>query len=69
MHHVKHLRKDGVKPTGFLNLMSNLNRKQIPVCRSCHNKIHKGNYNGMAIRDLKRPEIKTFIIKPEDTDT
>jgi group II intron reverse transcriptase/maturase len=69
MHHVKHLRKEGVKPTGFLSLMSKLNRKQIPVCRSCHNKIHKGIYNGMAIRDLKRPEIKTLIIKPEDTDT
>jgi hypothetical protein len=36
MHHVRHLRKDGVKPTGFLSLMSKLNRKQIPICRSCH---------------------------------
>lgn len=38
MHHVKHLRKDGNKSTGFLELMSKLNRKQIPVCRTCHKK-------------------------------
>lgn len=61
MHHVKHLRKDGVKPTGFLELMSKLNRKQIPVCRKCHGKIHSGKYEGMALKDLHK--IKTKITK------
>jgi group II intron reverse transcriptase/maturase len=59
MHHVKHLRKD-VNPNqiGFTKLMSDLNRKQIPVCQSCHLKIHKGTYNGLALKDLKRPNKK-----------
>lgn len=52
MHHVKHLRKAGVKPDGFTALMSTLNRKQIPVCKSCHNKIHQGAYNGMKLNEL-----------------
>jgi len=56
MHHVKHLRKDGKKPTGFLDLMSKLNRKQIPVCTQCHLKIHKGLLNHISLKDLKRPE-------------
>lgn len=57
MHHVKHLRKN-IDPNqkGFTKLMSNLNRKQIPVCRTCHLKIHKGEYNGIALKDLKRPK-------------
>lgn len=52
MHHLKHLRKDGDKPTGFLAIMSSLNRKQIPVCKTCHNKIHAGLYNGIKLTDL-----------------
>lgn len=40
MHHVKHIRKGKIK--GFTKIMSQLNRKQIPVCRECHMKIHKG---------------------------
>lgn len=54
MHHVKHLRKDGIKPTGFVSLMSKLNRKQIPVCKKCHLKIHKGDYNGMKLSELHK---------------
>lgn len=42
MHHVRHLRKDSVVAPGFTALMSKLNRKQIPVCRPCHKKIHGG---------------------------
>jgi hypothetical protein len=54
MHHVKHLRKGGVKSTGFTALMSSLNRKQIPVCKPCHIKIHKGLYNDMKLKDLHK---------------
>lgn len=52
MHHVKHLRKGGVRSTGFTALMSMLNRKQIPVCKGCHVKIHKGLYNDMKLNEL-----------------
>lgn len=58
MHHVKHIRKEGVKTTGFTALMSTLNRKQIPVCKSCHKKIHKGLYNDISLKELhvKQPK-------------
>lgn len=52
MHHVRHLRKNSVVGTGFTALMSKLNRKQIPVCRSCHLKIHVGAYNGLSLNEL-----------------
>jgi hypothetical protein len=52
MHHVRHLRKGGVTETGFTTLMSKLNRKQIPVCKPCHLKIHKGLYNGLSLSEL-----------------
>lgn len=52
MHHVKHIRKGGKRSTGFTALMSNLNRKQIPVCKSCHKKIHAGLYKDMGLKDL-----------------
>lgn len=53
MHHVRHLRKMGIrKPTGFHAVMNALNRKQIPVCKGCHQKIHNGEYDGISLRDL-----------------
>lgn len=40
MHHIRHIRKAGGKPlTGFNAILRALNRKQIPVCESCHQKI------------------------------
>lgn len=54
-HHVKHIKKGQV--TGFLQVMKNLNRKQIPCCRACHNNIHRGKYDGMALRDLYDEEL------------
>jgi len=50
MHHVKHIRKGNV--TGFTKIMSQLNRKQIPVCRKCHMNIHNGRYDGISLKDL-----------------
>jgi hypothetical protein len=53
MHHVRHIRKMGArKPKGFQAVMRALNRKQIPVCRGCHQKIHKGEYDGISLHDL-----------------
>jgi len=53
MHHVRHIRKMGQKkPTGFLAVMRALNRKQVPVCEGCHQKIHRGEYDGIRLQDL-----------------
>lgn len=57
MHHVKHVRKMGEKVKGFTKLMATLNRKQIPVCRKCHVKIHNGLYDGLALSKLAHPEL------------
>jgi len=54
MHHVRYVRQGltskGLK--GFLRVMAALNRKQVPVCTSCHSKIHRGEYDGLALKDL-----------------
>jgi hypothetical protein len=54
-HHIKHIRKG--KVAGFLQLMNQLNRKQIPVCQQCHNNIHKGAYDGMNLREVYDEEL------------
>lgn len=44
MHHVRKLRSttERIKMDYFTSLMSRMNRKQIPLCRPCHVKLHKG---------------------------
>lgn len=45
MHHIHAIRKN--KGRDFLSTQErNMKRRQIPVCQSCHNKIHKGEYQG-----------------------
>ena len=52
-HHVRHIRKIKHKETkGFKRIMQSLNRKQVPVCKSCHIKIHQGKYDGLKLSDL-----------------
>ena len=52
-HHVRHIRKMKQKAArGFQKVMQSLNRKQIPVCKSCHHKIHQGKYDGLKLSDL-----------------
>jgi hypothetical protein len=52
MHHVRHIRKIGQKVQGFTRVMQALNRKQIPVCKSCHRKIHRGQYDGIGLSEF-----------------
>jgi group II intron reverse transcriptase/maturase len=52
MHHVRHIRKMDSKAQGFTRVMAALNRKQIPVCRQCHAKIHQGKYDGLSLKEL-----------------
>nr|CRX66589.1 putative reverse transcriptase protein [Axinella verrucosa] len=51
MHHVKHLRKS--KDMDWLTRrIVTMNRKQIPVCKECHQKIHRGRYDGRGLNRL-----------------
>ncbi len=54
MHHVRHIRKLSNKreATGFNRILRMLNRKQIPVCETCHRKIHRGEYDGIKLTDF-----------------
>ena len=46
IHHVKHLKRSNKNLDYMTKLMSNMNRKQIVLCRLCHNKVHRGEYSG-----------------------
>lgn len=52
MHHVKHVRKMNERTEGFTKLMSLLNRKQVPLCKNCHQKVHRGEYDSISLKDL-----------------
>lgn len=53
MHHIRHVRKmTDKKVTGFTRVMAIMNRKQVPVCSKCHTKIHRGEYDGLRLKDL-----------------
>ena len=50
IHHVKKLSKGSKQKDYLLTVMSRMNRKQIPICQKCHIKIHRGHYDGEALR-------------------
>lgn len=54
MHHVRHVRKRSHKreATGFNRILRALNRKQIPVCKACHGKIHRGEYDHLKLAEM-----------------
>lgn len=53
MHHVRALRKGNRDMTcGFNRIMSAINRKQVPLCRTCHQAVHAGRYDGKGLSDL-----------------
>ena len=45
MHHRKPLKK-GTTDNTLKGVKSNMRRKQIPVCRECHMRIHGGKHTG-----------------------
>jgi hypothetical protein len=49
MHHVRHIRKRGQAVRGFGLYLSAINRKQLPVCHTCHRDIHRGKYDGASL--------------------
>nr|YP_009367524.1 putative reverse transcriptase and intron maturase [Pseudoneochloris marina]ARK14544.1 putative reverse transcriptase and intron maturase [Pseudoneochloris marina] len=54
MHHVKHVRKNGFRYKGFTEQMALLNRKQVPLCKQCHQKVHSGLYDGPSLESLRK---------------
>lgn len=57
MHHIRHVRDmKGTKLVGFNRLMASINRKQIPVCKVCHDNIHHGRYDGKRLSEFHDPE-------------
>lgn len=81
MHHIRSIRKsqyvDIPEEKGWPRVMSLRNRKQICVCKTCHNNIHKGTYAGTSLNTLYdnrivnmegyiRPRKKPLVDKPID---
>ncbi len=50
MHHIKHLKKSNLQDRDYLTgRMIKMKRKQVPICKSCHIKLHAGKYNGPGL--------------------
>ncbi|WP_420975145.1 group II intron reverse transcriptase/maturase [Bacillus thuringiensis] len=52
MHHIRHIRRNKKTRNSFNDVLSEINRKQIPVCKECHKKIHRGEYDGFKLSNL-----------------
>ena len=55
LHHIRPLKHKGGRYTGykgFDKIVAALGRKQIPVCKQCHQNIHSGKYDGASLDDL-----------------
>ena len=56
---------DDKEPKGFTRVMAALNRKQVPVCKACHERIHRGEYDSLSLKelvyDLRRVRITSGI--------
>ena len=61
MHHVKHVRKQGFRYKGFQKQLLLLNRKQIPLCKNCHKKVHAGLYDGPSLKTLRKRMRKEYM--------
>jgi len=53
MHHIKHIKTLNVKLNSFDKMVATINRKQVPICRDCHTKVHKGTYFGFSLKHFK----------------
>ena len=54
MHHIRKLNNStkNILDTGFDAIIGSINRKQIPICKSCHTNIHSGIYDGKALKEI-----------------
>ncbi len=75
MHHIRPLKVKGVLGSGFRGfdkIVGALNRKQIPVCQSCHLNIHNGSYNSVGLSelyDVRIAQIENHIDKTPSSQT
>lgn len=53
MHHLRHL-KDTKDKSTMIKIMSKINRKIVPLCRSCHMDVHRGKYDGVDLKELRK---------------
>ena len=63
MHHVNHVRKEGYRYGGFHQQMALLNRKQVPLCHTCHKRVHAGLYDGPSLEELHKQFRKKMMAK------
>lgn len=54
MHHLKHIKTINLKLNSFDSMMAKINRKQVPLCKSCHLDVHRGEYKGKALKYLNK---------------
>lgn len=66
MHHIKHIKTLNVKLNSFDKAVARVNRKQVPLCRACHLKVHKGEYHGLSLIYWK--PVNKLIAKPYGQD-
>jgi group II intron reverse transcriptase/maturase len=52
VHHIKSLKKRPCKNNFLEDMMVKMNRKQVPLCRSCHQQVHAGKYDGASFKSL-----------------
>ena len=69
MHHVKHIHKIGQAVKGFDKVLKSIHRKQIPVCLSCHHRIHNGLYDGLDLRKVALKVMKDLGIRKWEDKT
>lgn len=54
MHHLKHIKTLNLKLNSFDKMLATINRKQVPLCTSCHHKVHSGDYSGLTLNNLRK---------------
>lgn len=50
MHHIKHIKVG--KVSGFTQVLKQLNRTMIPLCRTHHWEVHSGKYDNISLSEL-----------------
>lgn len=54
MHHLRHIKTISSNLDSFGQMMAKINRKQVPLCRDCHVKVHKGTYQGLSLKNYNK---------------
>jgi hypothetical protein len=57
MHHLRQIKTMNLKLNVYDQQMAAFNRKQVPLCEKCHNKVHSGKYDGMSLKYLADTQI------------